>query len=253
MASNAAHAAFKSGWSVSTPHLVSSNIGFRSWAANTTLGTLSAEGLRELESIASIVDYKAGGILFLEQMPLDQVFIVLEGDVRLSLQDAGGRRLTLRVARRGAVLGMHSVLFGSPSEWSADILYRSRIALIERDDFLRFAQRYPEVHRLATVELMAILGHACATLRIVGLTTCVRRRLASQLLEWGERGNKTGDQTQFCMALTHAQIAEFIGAVRETVTRALIAFKQRGLVEIRGTMLRIPSTAALRKCAERGQ
>ncbi len=53
------------------------------------------------------------------------------------------------------------------------------------------------------------------------------------------------------MALTHAQIAEFIGAVRETVTRALITFKQLGLVEIRGSMLRIPSATALRKYAER--
>jgi CRP-like cAMP-binding protein len=147
---------------------------------------------------------------------------------------------------------MHATLFGGLSEWSADTLYPSKIAVITRADFLRVAQRYPEAYRLATVELMTTLRHACATLRIVGLSTCVRKRLASQLLVWGEQGNKTGDQTQFCMSLTHAQIAEYIGAVRETVTRALISFKECGLVEIRGCMLRIPSTTALRKYAERG-
>jgi CRP/FNR family transcriptional regulator len=194
---------------------------------------LPAVALRDLESIMSIVDYEAGRILFLEQETLSQVFVVLAGDVRLSLQDVGGRRLTLRIARPGDVLGMHSALFGSLSEWSADTVYR-------------------EVSRLATLELMTIHRNACVTLRIVGLTTCVRKRLASQLLEWGQRGEMTGDQTQFRMALTHSQIAEFIGAARETVTRALIAFKQRGLVEIRGSMLRIPSTTALRKYAERG-
>ena len=124
--------------------------------------------------------------------------------------------------------------------------------MITRDDFLRFAQQYPEVYRLATVELMTILKHACATLRIVGLSPSVRKRLASQLLAWGEQGKKTGDQTQFCMALTHAQIAEFIGAVRETVTRTLADFKQRGLIEIRGCMLKIPSMTSLRKYVERG-
>jgi CRP-like cAMP-binding protein len=252
MASTAAQTAFNSGWNVRTPHLVSSNREFRSWATNTPLGTLPAKALGELESIMSFVDYDAGSILFLEQDPLNHVFVVLEGDVRLSLQDVGGRRLTLQIAKRGAVLGMHSALFGSLSEWLADTLYPSRIALIERVDFLRFAQQHPEVYRLAAVELMNILRHACATLRIVGLSTCTRKRLASQLLAWGERGNTIGDQTQFRMALTHAQIAEFIGAVRETVTRALIAFKQRGLVEIRGSMLRIPSTTALRRYAERG-
>ncbi len=252
MSSAATQAAFTSGWSIRAPHLVSNNGGFLSWAGNTSLGTLSAECLRELEAIMSIVDYKAGGVLFLEQELLSQVFIVIGGDVRLSLQDVDGRRLTLRIARRGAIIGMHSVLFGSLSEWSADTLYQSKIAVIGRDGFLRFAQRYPEVYRLAAFELMDVFKYACATLRIVGLSSCVSKRLASQLLAWGERGNKTGDQTQFCMALTHAQIAEFIGAVRETVTRSLTTFKRRGLVTIHGSKLTIPSRTALREYAEHG-
>ena len=101
-------------------------------------------------------------------------------------------------------------------------------------------------------ELIGTIQNACSTLRILGLSSCVRKRLASQLLAWGEHGSKAGDQAQFRMALTHAQIAEFIGAVRESVTRGLIAFKQRGLVEIHGSMLRIPSTTALRRYAEGG-
>ena len=248
---HAAQVTFNSGWSVPTPHLVSSNCEFLSWAKDTSLGTLPVEALRKLESIMSIVDYRCRRHLVPGTRATIQVFVVLDGDVRLSLQDIGGRKLTFRIAKRGAVLGMHSALFGSLSEWSADTLYPSKIALITRGDFLRFAQRYPEVNRLATVELMTILRYACATLHIVGLSSCVRERLASQLLVWGERGKKTGDQTQFCMALTHAQIAEFIGATRETVTRALTAFKERGLVEIRGCTLKIPSTTALRKYAER--
>ena len=130
----------------------------------------------------SVADYYAGSILFLEQEQLNRVFVVLSGDVRLSLQDIGGKSLTIRIARRGALLGMHSALFGSLSEWSADILYPSKIALITRSDFLRFAQRYPEVYRLATVELMTILRHACASLHIAGLSSCFRKRLASKLL-----------------------------------------------------------------------
>jgi CRP/FNR family transcriptional regulator len=250
MASTATQAAFNSGWSVRTPHLVSNNRDFRSWATNTSLGALSAEALRKLESIMSIVDYNAGSILFLEQEQLNRVFVVLSGDVRLSLQGIGGKSLTIRIARRGALLGIHSALFGSLSEWSAEILYPSKIALITRSDFLRFAQMHPEVYRLATVELMTTLRHTCASLHIVGLSSCVRKRLAYQLLVWGEQCNKTGDQTEFRMALTHAQIAEFIGVTRETVSRGLTAFKQLGLVEIQGSMLKIPSMTALRKYTE---
>ena len=205
MASTAAQAVFNSGWSVRTPHLVSSNGEFRSWAPNTSLGTLSAEALQELESIMSIVVYDAGSILFLEQQPLSQVFVVFAGNVRLSLQDISGRRLTLRIARRGAVLGVHSALFGSLSEWSADTLYSSKIALIKYGDFLRFSRRYPEVYRLATDELMGASGTP-VRLCIVGLSSCTRKRLASQLFSVGRaRQQNWGPETEFCMALTDAR------------------------------------------------
>jgi len=252
MASAATQVAFDGGWNIPTPHLVSNNRGFRPVLADTPLATLSSEPLQELESFMSVTDYSPGDVLFLEQESLNRVFVVLAGEVKLSLQDISGRRLTFRIAKRGTILGMHSVLFGSLSECSAEILYRSSIASIARVDFVRFAGRHPEAYRIASIELIRTLRNACETLRTVGLSSCVRKRLASQLLAWGERGIKTGDQTQFRMALTHAQIAEFIGAVRETVTRALTEFKQRGLVIIRGSMLTIPSTTALRKYAERG-
>ena len=106
MASTATQPAFKGDWSVRTQHLVSNNREFLSCATNTSLGTLSDEALRELESIMSITDYGAGDVLFLEQESLSRVFVVMAGDVRLSLQDIGGKRLTLRIASRGAVLGM---------------------------------------------------------------------------------------------------------------------------------------------------
>lgn len=251
MASALAQVAFNRGWDSNASSLVSRNSKLGSWVAETPLGTMPTKALQELESIVTVEEYESGRILFLEKELPDQVFIVLAGGVRLSFCDIGGKRLTLRTARRGAVLGVHSAIFGSCSEWSADTLYQSKIAIISQRDFLRFTQRYPEVYRLAVLELMSTLSCACTTLRIVGLSPCIRRRLASQLLVWGERGKKSGDQTQFSMSLTHAQIAEHIGAARESVTRALIAFKENGLVEIQGYMLRIPSTEALRKYADR--
>ena len=250
MASTAAQAAFNSGWSARTPHLVSNNCEFRSWATNTSLGTLSAEALRDLQSIMSIVDYDAGDILFLEQESLSRVFVVLEGDVRLSLQDIGGKRLTLRIANRGAVLGMSEAFSGSLSEWSADTIYPSKIASIKRSDFIRLAERHSEVYRLATMELIRTCSHTCRTLRILALTHSARKKLGGQLLVWAEQGTRTGDQSLYRLAMSHAQIAEFIGTTRESVSRSLTNFKHCGLVEFRGSMVTIPSMAALREYVE---
>src|SRR5215469_9487785 len=190
MASIAAQVAFKSDWNIHGPHLKLSESQFEPWRTNTLLGALSARLKQDFESIMSVGDYDAGEILFLEQEPLTRVFIVISGDVRLSMQDIGGRRLTFQIVRHGAVLGMDSVLHGSRPKWSADMLHSSRIGVIGREQFLRLAERHPEVYRIALTEVIQTLECAYGSLRIIGLNSHTRRRLALQLLEWGELGNK---------------------------------------------------------------
>lgn len=251
MANAAAQIAFETGWNLHTPPFESSERQFEAWGLGTPLGAMSMRATQELDSMMFVKDYEAGDILFIEREPLKRVFVVISGDVRLSMQDPCGRRLTFQVARRGSVLGMETVLFGSVCEWSADTLHSSRIGIIGWKEFVGFAERHPEVYRFASRQLIQTVEAACSTLRIIGLNSCIRKRLALQLLNWGQRGNTNGDQTQFRMALTHDQIAEFVGAARESITRALITFKQLGLIEIRGSMVRIPSTSALSNYAER--
>lgn len=250
MASSAARIAYDSGWSIHVPHLPSSGEHANSWALAGPCGALSTRVLQELDSIMFIKDFDAGDTLFLEREPPKRVFVVISGDVRLSMEHLCGRRLTFQVARQGAVLGMGSALFNSRCDWSAEVLHSARVGVIAREEFVRFAARHPEVYRMASVELIQTVRAACSALRIIGLNSCIRKRVALQLLEWGDRGSKDGDQTQFRMALTHEQIAEFIGSARESVTRALITFKHLGLIDIHGSMVRIPSTTALRKYAE---
>lgn len=247
-----AHAAFYSDL-IRTPHLVFGTRMADTWESDTCLSALSPASIRELKSIMLVKKFSARQVIFLEQDLLKQVFIVLSGDVRLSMQEMGGRRLTFQIARQGAVLGMDSVLYGGLSEWTAETLYSCQLGVICGEQFHRFAERHPELYRIASKELVGKLQNACSTLRIIALSSCMRRRLACQLLAWAERGSKTGDQTLFRLALSHAQIAEFIGAARETVTRGLIAFKQKGLIEIHGSMVRIPSTAALKNYVELGE
>ncbi len=254
MFSTSARAAIQGASGIHTPHTpctASHGVGLQSTAENSGLRMLSKEAVRELELIGSMIDCNAGDILFLEQQPLRTVYIVVAGEVRLSLQDVNEKRMTVHIAKRGSVLGMSEALSGCPPEWSADILYAARIASIERGDFLRFAECHPEIYRIAMTELIRTIRYTLRTLRIVGLSHSASERLASQLLAWGEQGQTMGDQTRYHLALTHTQIAEFVGTSRETVSRALAAFKQRGLVETRGSMLIILSTTALRKYAGR--
>lgn len=210
---------------------------------------LSAVALADLTSIRNPTSYEAGDLLFSEKQDSTGVFLIREGLVRLSMNSSGGKRLSLRVARAGEVLGLTSALFGSKCETTAETLSTAKITHISGAEFLEFLHRHPEVYQLVTEEVSVQYTMACDQLRTVGLSSSAPEKLARLLLELSENGQPTENGTRFRFILTHEQIGEFIGASRETVTRTLGSFKQRRLVAFNGSMLTIPNRSALESCA----
>jgi CRP/FNR family transcriptional regulator, cyclic AMP receptor protein len=210
---------------------------------------LSPAALRDLESMEFPTLYQPGMLLFSEKTIPAGIFIVVSGEIKLSINSSDGKRLILSIAKAGEVLGLSSVISGLPSEMTAEVLYPSRIAVIERDQFLGFMARHPEVYQVVTQELSLQYKIACEQLRTVALSGSAPEKLARLLLEWSENGQNTGAGARFRFSLTHEEIGEFIGASRETVTRTLSSFKTRHLVAFHGSMLEIPSKVALENVA----
>jgi CRP/FNR family transcriptional regulator, cyclic AMP receptor protein len=210
---------------------------------------LSPAALSDLESMEFPTLYQPGMLLFSEKSIPAGIFIVVSGEVKLSINSSDGKRLILSIAKAGEVLGLSSVLSALPSEMTAEVLYPSRIAIIERNQFLAFMGRHPEVYQVVTQELSQQYKVACEQLRIVALSGSAPEKLARLLLEWSQNGQKTEAGTRFRFSLTHEEIGEFIGASRETVTRTLSTFKSRHLVAFHGSILEIPSRVALEHLA----
>ena len=210
---------------------------------------LSPAALRDLESMEFPTLYQPGVLLFSERSVPSGVFIVVSGEVKLSINSSEGKRLILSIAKAGDVLGLSSTLSGMGSEMTAEVLYPARIAIIERDQFVAFLSRHPEVYAVVTQELSAQYKIACEQLRTVALSNSAPEKLARLLLDWSESGQKTEAGMRFRFSLTHEEIGEFIGASRETVTRTLSTFKSRRLVAFHGSMLEIPSRVALENVA----
>ncbi len=85
--------------------------------------------------------------------------MVLEGEVKLSINSTDGKRLSLSIARKGDILGLSSALTGSPYEMTAETLYPSKIAPISRRDFLNFVMEHPEVYQTLMEELSRQYTH----------------------------------------------------------------------------------------------
>lgn len=189
--------------------------------------------------------YAANVVLFTEGEPGRALFVILGGEVRLSINSSEGKRLSLRIAREGDVIGLSSTLSGTPYEMTAETLHPSKIAPIERREFLNFLACHPDVYQSVTEELGRHLTMACSQLRTLGLSSSAPEKLARLLLEWSDNAQVRDSGSCLRFSLTHDEIGDFIGTSRETVTRALSNFKARHLVAFQGSMMTIPSRAAL--------
>ena len=198
----------------------------------------------DLEALMHISSYPPDTVVFAEGEAARGVYVVLAGEVRVSIGSPDGKRLTLRIVRQGELLGLSSVLSESRYNATAEPLYPVRLAYIGREALLAFLARHPAAYLAVIEELSRKVSVACEQLRTVALSNSAPEKLARLLLEWSAAGQAgTGGGIRF--ALTHEQIGEFIGASRETVTRTLANFRRRRLVRFEGSILTIPDRAAL--------
>jgi CRP/FNR family transcriptional regulator len=173
------------------------------------------------------------------------VFILCEGEVKLSISSSEGKTLILRIAKPGEILGLMAVLSGKPYEVSAETLRSSQIAFVRREDFLRFVAQHPEASAGIVKQLSSNYHGACEQLRTVGLSASAPQKLAKLLLDWSAGAEQTNLGARITLPLTHEEIAEFIGSTRETVTRTLSGFRNQHLVTLKGSTLMISNRAGL--------
>jgi CRP/FNR family transcriptional regulator, cyclic AMP receptor protein len=210
---------------------------------------LSPEALREFELLEQTSVYPPNTVLFLEKDIPRGIFILHEGQMKLSIGSSDGKKLVLRIAGPGDLLDMTAAISGTPYELTAETVHSCKIAFIRREDFLRFLAEHPDAYQNLACELSLNYQRACEKLRAVVLSSSVSERLARLLLEWSNSGQETERGTRVKISMTHEEIGEFIGTSRETVTRTLSDFKHRKLVMLQGSTLMISNRVALENFA----
>jgi len=210
---------------------------------------MSPSALKDFDAIKSAATYPKGAILFMEKQDARGVFVLCEGEVKLSISSAEGKTLIMRVAKSGEILGLLAGMSGAPYEVTAETIRPCQVAFVRREDFQRFVAKHPEASQGVTRQMTLQYQAACEQLHTLGLSVTAHEKLARLLLSWSDSSQQNKNENRIKLPLTHEEIAEFIGTTRETVTRTLSDFKNRHLVTIHGSTMMIPSRTALEACA----
>ncbi len=215
---------------------------------------MPAQAMKDFQSIRTDSAYPSGAILFIEKQAPRGVFVLCEGEIKLSITSSRGKSLILRIVKPGEIMGLMAVFSNRPYEVTAETLRPSRVCFIRRQEFVRFLAQYPETYQNVAQQLSANYHTACEQLRTVGLSATAPVKLARLLLEWSSRAepSESKEGVPVKLRLTHEEMAECIGSTRETVTRTLSEFKNRRLLAMNGCTLIIPSRTALESYASAG-
>ena len=206
---------------------------------------LSGPALQTLARITSPASYPKGAILYVEGQEPRGVFILCAGRVKLSTTSADGRTLILRIGESGDVLGMPATVTGKPYELTADVLEPTQANFIHRQDFLDFLRDHGDAALRVAQQLGEIYHSAVAEMRNIGLSHSVVEKLARFILDLSPNEDEGKGDVRVTLTLTHEEIAQMIGASRETVTRVFTDFKKKQLLQVKGSTLIIKNKPAL--------
>jgi CRP/FNR family transcriptional regulator len=206
---------------------------------------LPSTAVQRLSEITSASTYPKEAMLFVEGQAARGVFILCSGRVKLSTSSVDGRTLIVRIADAGEVLGLPATVTGKPYELTANVLEPTQANFISRTDFLGFLREHGEASLRVAQQLGETYHAAIAEMRSIGLSHSAGEKLARFLLDWCASHGHGKGEIRARLTLTHEEIAQTIGASRETVTRLLADFKKRQLLQIQGSTLIIPNKAAI--------
>lgn len=200
---------------------------------------LSDSELRDLAAIGSTRRIRRDELIFLQGDPGQHFFIILEGKVKIFLQDARGREVILVVLGREDFFGEMSLFDGKARSASAQAQQETRVYSIGHQDFNRFLERAPKVSLKMLRFLSERLRNADAQIENLALLS-VKGRLARLLADWGAKEGKAVDGlTVFRLPMPKTEIAQMLGTSRETVSRMMSELKDEGVIELDGNTVRV--------------
>jgi CRP/FNR family transcriptional regulator, cyclic AMP receptor protein len=193
---------------------------------------LDPDAAAALRSSMQEVTIGRGHTLFEEGAPGNRLYVVTDGKIKLGRTSPDGRENLLAILGRGEMFGELSLFDPGPRTATATAVTDATLFQLGHDDLQPWLTGRPEV----AAQLLAALARrlrrtneAMADL----VFSDVPGRVAKRLLDLAQRfGVETPDGLRVTHDLTQEELAQLVGASRETVNKALADFASRGFLRL---------------------
>ena len=193
------------------------------------------------------VKISKGGILFKEGDSGEHVYVIVEGKLKLGTSSGDGRENLLSILGPGEMFGELSLFDPGPRTSAATAVTDAKLLSLSHEKLIPWLCENPDV----SLQLLARLAQRLRrTNEAVGdlVFSDVPGRVAKALIDLGERFGKETPEGLFVQhELTQEELAQLVGASRETVNKALADFAGRGWLRLDGRAVLITDLERLSK------
>lgn len=188
--------------------------------------------------------------------PGNRLYIIISGKVKIGRRAPDGRENLLTIMGPSDMFGELSIFDPGPRTSSATTITEVRAVSMDRDALRSWIADRPEISEQLLRVLARRLRRTNNNLADL-IFTDVPGRVAKQLLQLAQRfGTQEGGALRVTHDLTQEEIAQLVGASRETVNKALADFAHRGWIRLEGKSVLISDSERLARrarCAPRGR
>ena len=207
---------------------------------------LDDQEMAAIAAAAPMRQFAPGELLYSPPQPMETLFILKQGRVRIFRVSRDGRALTTAIITPGTIFGEMLLLGQQMHDNFAEALDKVTVCVMSRSDVQRFLLSDSRI----AARISEILGNRVSQLeRRLSDTVfkSVPQRIATTLclLAGQEPRRLLGRGIQ--IQLTHEQVAALAGTSRETTTKILNEYADQGLVHLgrgRITIADLPRLAA---------
>ena len=210
---------------------------------------LDDEAAEALKASMARIELSRSEILFHEGDPGDRLYVIIEGKVKLGRASGDGRENLLAILGPGEMFGELSLFDPGPRNATATAVADTVLIALGNEDLTPWLSGRPEVARQLLRALARRLRRTNETLADLVFSD-VPGRVAKALLDLSERfGRPTDDGLRVAHDLTQEELAQLVGASRETVNKALADFASRGWLRLEARAVVLLDTERLRRRA----
>ncbi|HET7659727.1 MAG TPA: Crp/Fnr family transcriptional regulator [Oryzihumus sp.] len=193
---------------------------------------LDDEAATALQQSMTSSRLERGDILFHEGDQGDRLYVIREGKIKLGRTSSDGRENLLAILGPGEMFGELSLFDPGPRTATATAVAETQLIGLGHDNLQAFLSDRPEVAATLLAALARRLRRTNETLADLVFTD-VPGRVAKALLDLSSRfGRPAEEGILVAHDLTQEELAQLVGASRETVNKALADFATRGWIKL---------------------